>query len=230
METHIPRYFIDFSPGKQYNSIIYSLFQWVPGSSVWLPGQARMVSMLVSAGGSAMKKRPVRDACIIGIGTLLFFLLGRFATLPSPVFSVNICLQYGLLAFLAVEFGPAIGCISGLLGHVLIDLSLGSGIWWSWLPGSGLFGLLCGFGAVVFRLNRCRYSAGNLLKFNLIQLLAHVISWGLVTPVLDMLLLGQRAGLVFLQGISAVAVNALTTAVIGSLLLIGYQATVSGRR
>ena len=177
-----------------------------------------------------MKNRTVRDGFLIGIGTLLFFLLGRFATLPSPVYTVNICLQYGLLAFLAVEFGPIIGCLSGLLGHVLIDLSLGSGIWWSWLPGSGLFGLLCGFGAVVFHLNRCQFSAGNLLKFNLIQLLAHGISWGLLTPVLDMVFLGQEAKLVFLQGVSAAAVKALTTAVIGSLLLIGYQATVSGRR
>ena len=177
-----------------------------------------------------MKKRSVRDALIVGIGTLLFFLLGRFATVPSPVYTVNICLQYGLLAFLAVEFGPVVGCFSGLLGHVLIDLSLGSGIWWSWLPGSGLFGLLCGFGAMAFRMDRSRFSTGNLLKFNLIQLLAHFFSWGLLTPALDMVLLKQSAELVFLQGLSAAAVNTLTTAVIGSLLLIGYQAIFSGRR
>ena len=48
-----------------------------------------------------------RAAAIAG-GSLLFFLLGRFAVVPSPVPTVNLCVQYGLLGFWAVLFGPVV--------------------------------------------------------------------------------------------------------------------------
>ena len=68
----------------------------------------------------------------IVLGALLFFLLGRFAVIPSPVPTVNLCLQYGLLAFWAVVFGPIVGGLAGLLGHICIDLTYGAPCW-SWM-------------------------------------------------------------------------------------------------
>lgn len=43
--------------------------------------------------------------------------------IPSPVPNVNTCVQYGLLAFMSVVFGPIAGALMGLIGHAPIDFS-----------------------------------------------------------------------------------------------------------
>ena len=70
-----------------------------------------------------MKKFSVKSIVAIGIGAALFFVLGRFVAIPSPVPNVNICVQYGLLAFMSVVYGPVAGALIGLIGHALIDFS-----------------------------------------------------------------------------------------------------------
>ena len=72
-----------------------------------------------------MKKFSVKTIVAIGIGAALFFVLGRFVAIPSPVPNVNICVQYGLLAFMSVVYGPVAGALMGLIGHALIDFSYG---------------------------------------------------------------------------------------------------------
>ena len=89
-----------------------------------------------------MKKFSVKTIVAIGIGAALFFVLGRFVAIPSPVPNTSISVQYGLLAFLSVVYGPVAGALVGFIGHTLIDFSYGWGIWWSWVIASAVFGLL----------------------------------------------------------------------------------------
>jgi len=49
-----------------------------------------------------MKKFSVKTIVAIGIGAALFFVLGRFVAIPSPIPNTNITTQYGLLAPLPV--------------------------------------------------------------------------------------------------------------------------------
>ena len=91
------------------------------------------------------KKSPVVTIVAIGIGAALFFVLGRFVAIPSPVPNTNISIQYGLLAFMATLFGPLAGLLIAFIGHALIDFSYGWGIWWSWVIASGVAGLIMGF-------------------------------------------------------------------------------------
>ena len=70
-----------------------------------------------------MKQTPLKRIITIACGTVLFFLLGAFVSISSPIDTVNICVQYGLLAFLSVAFGPLTGSVTGLLGHICIDKS-----------------------------------------------------------------------------------------------------------
>ena len=86
-----------------------------------------------------MKLTPTKHAAAIAVGSLLFFLLGRFAVIPSPVPTVNLCVQYGFLGFWAVVFGPVAGGLAGLLGHIAIDLTAGE-LCWSWIIASAVFG------------------------------------------------------------------------------------------
>ncbi len=171
-----------------------------------------------------MKKLSVKTIVAIGIGAALFFVLGRFVAIPSPIPNTNISIQYGLLAFLAAVFGPVAGLLIGLIGHALIDFSYGWGIWWSWVIASAIFGLLVGLAAKVLKMNEAEIGKKGLIKFNIAQVVAHLLCWVVIAPVLDILMYAEPVDKVFVQGVWAWICNAITTAVIGSLLCVAYGA------
>ena len=172
-----------------------------------------------------MKKFSVKTIVAIGIGAALFFVLGRFVAIPSPVPNTNISTQYGLLAFLSVVYGPVAGALIGLIGHALIDFSYGWGIWWSWVIASAVFGLLVGISAKVLKQDEADMGKKGLIKFNIGQVIAHVISWGAVAPILDIVMYNEPLDKLFAQGLFAGISNSVTTAIVGSLLCIAYAAT-----
>lgn len=172
-----------------------------------------------------MKKFSVKTIVAIGIGAALFFVLGRFVAIPSPVPNTSISVQYGLLAFLSVVYGPIAGALVGFIGHTLIDFSYGWGVWWSWVIASAVFGLLVGLGAKLLKMNETEMGLMGLLKFNIVQIVSHVICWGGVAPVLDILMYNEPLDKLFAQGLVAGTSNAVTTAIVGSLLCIAYAAT-----
>ncbi len=172
-----------------------------------------------------MKKFSVKTIVAIGIGAALFFVLGRFVAIPSPVPNTNISTQYGLLGFLSVVFGPVAGALIGLIGHALIDFSYGWGIWWSWVIASAVFGLLVGIGAKITKMNKAEIGKKGLIKFNIVQVISHIICWGVVAPALDILIYNEPLEKLFAQGLFAGISNAVTTAIIGSILCIAYAAT-----
>ena len=71
----------------------------------------------------------IKTVVAVGIGAALFFVLGRFVAIPSPVPNTNISLQYAVLALLAAMYGPVAGGLIGFIGHALIDLSWGGSPW-----------------------------------------------------------------------------------------------------
>ena len=172
-----------------------------------------------------MKKFSVKTIVAIGIGAALFFVLGRFVAIPSPVPNVNICVQYGLLAFMSVVYGPVAGALIGLIGHALIDFSYGWGVWWSWVFASAVFGLLMGLGVKTLKLEEGEIGKKGLVKFNVLQLVSHIICWGGVAPVLDILIYSEPLDKLFAQGLFSGISNSVTTAIVGSLLCVAYAAT-----
>ena len=171
-----------------------------------------------------MKKFSVKTIVAIGIGAALFFVLGRFVAIPSPVPNTNVSTQYGLLAFMSVVYGPVAGALVGLIGHALIDFSYGWGIWWSWVFASAVFGLLVGIGAKDIQLEG-KVETKTLVKFNIVQFISHIICWGAVAPVLDILIYSEPIDKLFAQGVFAGISNAVTTAIVGTLLCVAYGAT-----
>ena len=99
-----------------------------------------------------MKKFSVKTIVAIVVGAALFFVLGRFVSIPSPIPDTTISIQYGVLAFVSVLFGPIAGFFTGLIGHFFIDftkhLADGSTIWWSWIGASAFSGLVMGLAAL----------------------------------------------------------------------------------
>ena len=173
-----------------------------------------------------MKKISVKHIVAIGIGAALFFVLGRFVAIPSPVPNTNITTQYGLLAFLSVIFGPVAGLLIGLIGHALIDFSYGWGIWWSWVIASGVFGLLMGIFSKVFKLHNVNTNKKTLITFNVVQVISHLICWGAVAPALDIAIYQEPIEKLFSQGLMSGIGNSVTTAIVGTLLLVAWAATL----
>ncbi|MGN1163288.1 MAG: ECF-type riboflavin transporter substrate-binding protein [Candidatus Ornithospirochaeta sp.] len=169
------------------------------------------------------KKSPVTTIVAIGIGAALFFVLGRFVAIPSPVPNTNISIQYGLLAFMATLFGPVAGLLIAFIGHALIDFSYGWGIWWSWVIASGVAGIVMGFGTKGINIEN-GFGKKEIITFNISQVVAHLIAWGVVAPVLDILIYSEPANKVFIQGLVGGIANIVTTAIVGTLLCIAYAA------
>lgn len=171
-----------------------------------------------------MKKFSVKTIVAIGIGAALFFVLGRFVAIPSPVPNTSISVQYGLLAFLAVVYGPVAGALVGLIGHTLIDFSYGWGVWWSWVIASAFFGCAMGFLTRKYTLEDGVFSKHDAIGFNIGQVVAHLLSWVVVAPVLDIVMYAEPANKVFVQGLVSAGINILATGIVGTLLLFAYAA------
>ena len=171
-----------------------------------------------------MKQSPVKTIVAIGIGAALFFVLGRFVAIPSPVPNTNISIQYGLLAFMAVLFGPIAGALIGLIGHALIDFSFGWGIWWSWVIASAFLGALMGFAGKKLKLADGEFGKRDVLFFNIFQIVGHAISWVVIAALLDVVIYAEPLNKSLVQGLVGGAANIVTTAVVGTLLCIAYAA------
>ena len=165
-----------------------------------------------------MKYLTAKRIGTIAAGSVLFFLLGRYISISSPIDTVDICIQYGLLAFLAVTWGPLTGSLSGLLGHILIDLSYGE-LCWSWILATAAFGGLMGVLSKVLNLKNAGRDRESLVRFNLCQVAVHVVCWAGVAPVLEILFYSENMDRIFEQGLTAGISNAVTTAIVGSALL-----------
>jgi energy-coupling factor transport system substrate-specific component len=171
-----------------------------------------------------MKKFSVKTIVATGIGAALFFVLGRFVAIPSGIPNTNISIQYGLLAFIAAVYGPVAGLLSGLIGHFFIDFSYGWGVWWSWVISSALFGLAMGFATRKYTLEDGQFSKRDAVGFNVAQVLCNLLAWAVIAPLLDIVMYAEPANKVFIQGLGSAAINALATAVVGTLLLFAYAA------
>lgn len=170
-----------------------------------------------------MKKLSVKSVVAIGIGAALFFVLGKIS-IPTPVANTYISLQYAIQAVFATLFGPVAGLLIGFIGHTLIDAT-SYGPWWSWIIASAFAGLVIGLITLKMDLSD-GLDAKKLIRFNVAQIVAHLLAWGLVAPVLDILIYAEPVDKLFAQGLMAAIANIITTGVVGSLLLFAYAKTI----
>ena len=169
----------------------------------------------------------IKNVVAIGIGAALFFVLGRFVAIPSPVPNTNISLQYAVLALRAAMYGPVAGGLSGVIGHTLVELSGGGSPWWSWVITSAFVGVVIGVFAKKLNVQEGEFGKGKVTIFVIANVVAHVIGWVVVAPVLDILIYAEPANKVFAQGAFAAVSNTITGAVVGGLLILAYTKTIA---
>lgn len=160
-----------------------------------------------------------------GLGAAIFMLLFMYVKVPSPVPETSLQTAYGLGAFFGVLFGPIAGGLIAFIGHALSDAVQYGSPWWSWVIASGVAGFVFGFAYKKTRVEEGEFGAKDIFTFNLIQVIGNLLAWLVVAPVLDIVIYAEPVNLVFTQGIVAAAMNAITVAIIGTLLLIAYAST-----
>ena len=167
----------------------------------------------------------VRTVVAIGIGAALMFVLMRFVAIPTGIPNVNINLGLPVLAIFAAIFGPIAGFLIGLIGHTLVDLTWGWGIWWSWVISSALFGCAIGIFSKFFKIDEGEFGLKQCLIFNGVQIAVNAVVWGGIAPTLDILIYSEPADKVYLQGLVAGASNMVVVLILGSLLAFAYTKT-----
>ena len=74
------------------------------------------------------------------------------------------------------------------------------------------------------RLATEKFDRKRIVTFNVYQIIAHLLAWVIVAPILDIVMYAEPWNKVFLQGFVAALANIVTTAIIGSILCAAYAA------
>lgn len=69
----------------------------------------------------------------------------------------------------------------------------------------------------------------EIVSFAAINVIANVVAWLVIAPVLDIAIYAEPAAKVFAQGAMAAVANSITAAVIGALLCAAYSKTIAGK-
>lgn len=160
-----------------------------------------------------------------GLGAAIFMLLFMYVKIPSPVPNTSFQTAYGIAAFFATIYGPIAGGLIAFIGHALNDAIQYGSPWWSWVIASGIAGFIFGFAYKNTKAEEGEFKSKDIIKFNLIQIVANIIAWLIVAPCLDILIYKEPTNLVFAQGLMASISNIISAGVIGTFFLIAYAAT-----
>ncbi len=167
----------------------------------------------------------VKTIVAIGIGSAVFWVLGRFVAIPSGVPNTEIQTAYGFLALMAILYGPIAGIAIGFIGHTIKDITMYGAGWYSWIIASAVLGLIIGLAWKKIRISEGVFGKREIVIFNIYQVFANIVAWGIVAPTLDIAIYAEPMNKVYLQGIVAGLSNIVTIGIIGTLLLTAYAKT-----
>lgn len=171
------------------------------------------------------KQLSIKTIVAIGIGAAVFIILGRFGSIPTPVPNTNIETAYAFLALMAVIYGPIAGVCIGFIGHTLKDFIFFGAPWFSWIITSAIIGLLIGLAWKKLKVNEGEFGIWEMIRFNIYQVLANAIGWFAIAPTLDIVMYGEAANKVYVQGLVAGVSNMITVGVLGTILIFTYSKT-----
>jgi energy-coupling factor transport system substrate-specific component len=167
------------------------------------------------------KKFGIKEVVAIGIGTALFVALTEIQ-IPIGIPNTSLQPRMAVFAFLAAVFGPIVGGVVGVLGHALGDLVFYGSIWWSWVIPEAIIGIAIGLLAKKFAIKEGGFGKKEIITFNVVQVLANVVAWIAVAPILDIVVYAEPANKVFIQGAYASLGNVLIIGILGTLLAAAY--------
>ena len=170
-----------------------------------------------------------RTIVATGIGAALFTLLFMYVKVPTGIPETDVQTAYGIGAFFAAMFGPIAGFLIAFIGHAISDAVQYGSPWWSWVVASGVSCFLVGLVYPKLKVDEGQFKVKDAIVFNVCQIIANVIAWIVVAPVLNIVIYKEPSNLVFTQGAVAALWNAVSMGVIGTILLLLYSKTRSGK-
>ena len=167
----------------------------------------------------------IKKIVAIGIGAAVFMILGRFVAIPTGIPNTNIETNYAFLALISVIYGPVVGFLVGFIGHTLKDLLAGGSPWFSWILGSGVLGLIIGLISNKLKVSEGEFKLKEIILFNIVQIIGNIICWMVIAIGLDTIIYAEPFNKIYLQGITASILNAISIGVIGTILVYTYSKT-----
>ncbi len=173
-----------------------------------------------------MKKFGVKEVVATGIGAAIVFVLARFVSIPTPLPDTSLSTHTAVIALFSILYGPVVGGLAGFIGQLLVDVTAGWGIWWSWIFPAGIYGIILGFGCKGIDLSSGKFTKKDIARLAVVSLIGCAVCWGLVAPVCDIIFYGEPAAKVFAQGLFIGISGFVSTVVIGSILCFAYAKTI----
>ena len=168
-------------------------------------------------------KKHIYLMVVTALGLSMFFVIGKFLAIPTPIPNLSIFLQYVILIVFSFYFGPSVGFSIGFFGHLMIDLLSGYGLWFSWIVSSGLFGLLAGLASLLVNKRFNPYKIKAMLLFLLLVTIDGAICWVLIAPIGDILFYQEPFKLVLLEGAVAFGTNMASVLLAGLPIIYGIK-------
>jgi len=166
-----------------------------------------------------------RTIAATAIGTALFLVLFMFVKIPTGIPNTEIQFAMGVGAFIAALFGPICGFLMGFIGHALNDAIQYGSVWWSWVTADGVYFFLIGLSFTKIRAAEGEFNWKDVVRFCCYCLVAAVVAWGVLAPVLDIVIYAEDPSYVFTQGLVAGLGDFANSAILGSVLLWIYSLT-----
>ena len=165
----------------------------------------------------------VKTVVVIAIGAALYG-IGGLPMFGIPVFA-NTTLKpaMAVLALFSVLFGPLVGFLVGFIGHWVTDLFAGWGVWFTWVLGSGIVGLIIGLFPKFTkgRLETGLFPVKDIVLFVALSLIANIVGYG-ISALLDTVLYAEPFTKVMTQLSIVAAGNTLLIGVLGYILLTAF--------
>lgn len=159
----------------------------------------------------------------IALGAAVYMLLCMYVKIPTGVPNTNIHTSYGFLSMMSILFGPMAGGVMALIGNAMSGVLSSGSVWWSWVIAAGVAGFLYGLPFRSIPVREGIFNTKHIVKFNVFQILANVVAWVVVAPLLDVVMYAEPVTLSITQGATAGLTNSISAGVIGTLLLLAYS-------
>jgi energy-coupling factor transport system substrate-specific component len=154
----------------------------------------------------------------VALGAALFGVLMRYASFP--VFA-NTYITAAMIVPVIIGglFGPVPAFIACMVGNMISDVLWG-GFWLDWSIGNGVLGFLVGtlplYGAFI---DKGIFEIKHMVIFALIAVFGNILAFGIITPILTVLLYGGELSITLIQSTVASVANIAVLIVVGIPLL-----------
>ena len=149
-----------------------------------------------------MKKFGIKEVVATGIGTALFIVL------------TEVQIPLGIIPNTSLQPRAAVLALG--------DAMFYGSIWWSWVIPEAVIGIGVGLFAKKYQIKEGGFDRKAIVLFNIVQIVTNAVAWILVAPVLDIVIYSEPTNKVFAQGACAFVANIIITAILGTLLGMGY--------